>query len=551
MASTFSIAAEPFWYIVNQAGTAAGGAKLYTRRALNHDEDKATYQSASNTTPWSNPIAFGLNGVAPGPIFWEFDPSQPDELYYIFVEDAQGNLLWDMNNFSGQGGSGGGGDTTTYLPLKNYINNNQFIDHIDDISNPGANLVIAPSNHKGFTPSPTAVTAVIGTWGAVGSDIRFVKNVAGTPGSDAISFPLFSFAEAPMFPGDVTPVDYVKYACTGGAVGETFKAFQFPITQKVKNLSNQIMTFKVWAKVAATAKTLPVYVRQYFGSNTAVASAEVHDLVGSLILTTTWTQYTISLTIPTVAAKTLGALGSQTDDDALYIQLGMPLDQTSEIWFTKPKLYLGNITNSSEFEDYDEIDSINSTPRTGDIRVSLTPNPPQGWVAMDDKSIGNVGSGATGRANKDTFQLFKTLWDSVSNTYAPTQTSAGAPVARGATAVADFIANKRLVLPLSLGRALAGAGAATASTSARALGETVGSEVITITAMPLHNHPGSTVPMSNASPFQAGVGATTLLTQLGTTAVTITPQGGGILNTQGASDGNMQPTSFMNIFIKL
>lgn len=548
MASTFSIAAEPFWYIVNKAGTAAGGAKLYTRRALNHDEDKATFADSGGQIPLPNPIEFGLNGVAPYPIFWEFDPGQPDELYYIFVEDAQGLQLWDMNGFSGQGGSGGGGDTTTYLPLKNYINNNQFIDHIDDVSNPGANLVIAPSNHKGFTPSPTAVTPVIGTWGAVGSDIRFVKNVAGTPSSDAITFPLFSFAEAPMFPGDVTPVDYVKYACTGAAVGETFKAFQFPITQKVKNLSNQIMTFKVWAKVAATAKTLPVYVRQYFGSNTAVASAEVHDLVGSLILTTTWTQYTISLTIPTVAAKTIGAVGSQTDDDALYIQLGMPLDQTSEIWFTKPKLYLGNITNSLEFEDYDEIDSINSTPRTGDIRVSLTPNPPNGWVAMNDGTIGNVGSGAD-RPNKDTFQLYSTIYTAVNDTNAPVSTGRTPPGTTMANAITDFLANKTLTLPKSLGRALAGAGASTLSTSARALGDAVGSEVITIAAMPSHNHPGSTAPMTNIS-VQTGVG-TTVLTQLATTAITIAPQGGGTLNTQGAADGNMQPTSFMNVFIKL
>lgn len=545
MASTFSIAAEPFWYIVNKAGTAAGGAKLYTRRALNHDEDKATYTDSGGETALPNPIEFGLNGVAPYPIFWEFDPGQPDELYFIFVEDAQGLQLWSMNDFSGQGGSGGGGNTTTFLPLTNYINNNQFIDHIDDVSSPGANLVIAPSNHKGFTPTPIAVTPVIGTWGAVGSDIRFVKNVAGTPGTDAITFPVFDFADAALFPSDVTPVDYVKYACTGAAVGETFKAFQFPITQKVKNLSNQIMTFKVLAKVAGTAKTLPVYVRQYFGSNTAVASAEVHDLVGSLSLTTTWTQHTISLTIPTVAAKTLGAVGSQTDDDALYIQLGMPLDQTSEIWFTKPKLYLGNITNASEFSDYDEINSINSTPRTGDIRVSLTPNPPKGWVAMDDKSIGNVGSGATSRANKDTFQLYSTIYTSVIDAYAPV--SGGRTGTTMAAAITDFLANKTLTLPRSLGRALAGAGAGSGLT-ARALGETVGSEVITIAGMPSHNHPGSVVPVAVGTAAAGGsaVGATNF-----STAAVIAPQGGGTLNVQGAADGNMQPTSFMNVFIKL
>ena len=544
MASSFSLAPEPFWYIVNKAGTSAGGAMLFTRRALNHDEAKPTFQDSGGTTPWTNPIVFGLNGVAPGPIFWEFDPAQPDELYYIYVVDAEGIQLWDMNGFSGQGGSGGGGgDTTTFLPLINYISNNQFIDHVDDTTNPGTNLIIAPSNHKGFTPSPTAVAPVTGTWGVVGSDIRFVKNAAGVVGADDISFVPFAFADAALFPSDVTPVEYVKYTCSIAATGETFKAFQFPITQKVKNLSNQIMTFKVWAKVAATAKSLPVYVRQYFGSNTAVASAEVHDQVGTLNLTTSWVQYRVTLTIPTVAGKTLGAVGSQTDDDALYIQLGMPLDQTSEIWFIKPKLYLGTILNDKEFDEYDEIYSITTTDRTGDIRVSLTPNPPRGWVAMNDTSIGNVGSGATGRANKDTFQLYSTIYTSVNNTNAPVSGGRSGGGTTMANAITDFLLNKTLTLPLSLGRALAGAGNG-AGLTARVLGENVGAETISIAAMPAHTHPGSTAPMSNLGFIQAG-GASTVLTQLGTTAITIASQGG------GAANGNMQPTSFFNVFIKL
>ncbi|MCF1193243.1 hypothetical protein LRR18_16760, partial [Mangrovimonas sp. AS39] len=145
MAITYSLAPEPFWYIVNNEGTAAGGAKMYTRSSLNFEQDKIVYQDAGGTIPWTNPIIFDLNGVQ-GPFYWEFNTALPDNLYYIFVTDADDNLIWDINDFS-PGTGGGGGNITTYVPIQNYITNNVFIDHIDDTVNPigQTDLVIAPS----------------------------------------------------------------------------------------------------------------------------------------------------------------------------------------------------------------------------------------------------------------------------------------------------------------------------------------------------------------------------------------------------------------------
>jgi len=305
---------------------------------------------------------------------------------------------------------------------------------------------------------------------------------------------LFALASAPLT-GDVTPVDYIRYQCTNSPAGETYKAFQFPITQKIKNLSNQAMTFKIWARVTATPVTLTAYVRQYFGSGTA-ASAEVRTSIGTMALTTSWTQFNLSLSIPDVAGKSIGTPGLQTDDDALYMQLEMPLGAPCDVLFTKPKLYLGTIDPTLEFEDYDQINSINSTPRTGDIRTTFYHSSSiPGWVRMNDGSIGNVGSGATTRAHADTFQLYKTIWDSVLDAWAPVSTG------RGATAIADFLAGKTLTLPRSLGRALAGAGSG-AGLTARALGEYLGEEThtLTIPEIPNHGH-------SYSFPGSAGAGA--------------------------------------------
>lgn len=534
MAITYNLAPIPKWVAMNNAGTVAGGAKLYTKRSLNKVQDKAVYQDAGGTIAWTNPILFDLNGVQ-GPFYWSVDSADLTDTYYLELYDADDNLLWTLDDYAPVG-SGGGGNVTTYVPLRNYIANNQFINHVDDMSSADnvTNKLIAPSNHKGFTPVTSV--PITGTYGVVGPDVRFLKNDTGLS-SDQITFPLFSLASAPLT-GDVTPVDYIRYQCTGSPAGETYKCFQLPITQKIKNLSNKVMTFTFWGAVTATPVTLTSYVRQYFGSGTAT-SAEVLFSIDTHDLTTTWTKFVSSFTVPDVAAKSIGTPGLQTDDDALYIQLWLPLGTNCDVLFTKPCLYLGdNINPDAEFDDYDQINSIVTSPRCADVRPSYSSFVPPGWVRMDDGSIGNAGSGATNRANADTFQLYKTLWDGVSDTYAPVSTG------RGATAVADFLAGKTLTLPRMLGRAMAAYGSGSGLT-ARTLGEYLGSQTISISAMPAHNHPGSTVTTYLSDGSSAAPKGSNATASPQNASVSVASQGG------GAADGNMPPISFMNVIIKL
>ncbi len=533
MTISHSLAPEPFWVIINNEGTVAGGALMYTRRSQNKVEDKIVYRDAGGTIPWTNPIIFDLNGVQ-GPFYFTVDTDDPSDTYYIFVNDSDGNLIWDIDNFAPPGSGGGGSDITTYISITNYIANNQFIDHVDDTVTTSLNdLVVAPSNHKGFTPA--LINPESQTYGVVGPDIRFLKS--SIVNTDQISFHLFPLASAPLT-GDVTPVEYVRYRCSTSNAGETYKCFQFPITQKIKNLSNQTMTFKVWAAVTSSPVTLTAYVRQYFGSGTA-ASAEVRDQIGTLSLTTTWTPFFLEFTVPDVSGKSIGTPGEQTDDDALYIQLQMPLNDLCDVLFTKPALYLGALQPNMEFENYDQINSINSTPRTGDIRTSLSPSAPRGWVAMNDLSIGNAGSGATNRPNKDTFQLYSTIYTSVIDAWAPVS---GMRTGSGTTmteAITDFIAGKTLTLPRSLGRAMAGAGNG-AGLTARVLGERLGTQTETIDSTQIP----ARVPVYPDATF----GNVSVALGIGTNV----PGGGDIwARGGGLPQNNMQPTSFFNVFIKL
>jgi hypothetical protein len=85
------------------------------------------------------------------------------------------------------------------------------------------------------------------------------------------------------------------------------------------------------------------------------------------------------------------------------------------------------------------------TASTGDLKRSLQPTI-TGWVKLDGTTIGSAASGATGRANADTQALFTLIWEQVDNTYAVIQDSSGSPTTRGASASADFAANKRIPL---------------------------------------------------------------------------------------------------------
>lgn len=93
---------------------------------------------------------------------------------------------------------------------------------------------------------------------------------------------------------------------------------------------------------------------------------------------------------------------------------------------------------------------------TGSIMPYAGSTSPTGWLLCSGLTIGNAASGGTARADADTQALFEQLWNSFSNTVLPIFTSAGAVSTRGASASADFAANKRLTIPDLRGRAVAG-----------------------------------------------------------------------------------------------
>jgi hypothetical protein len=129
--------------------------------------------------------------------------------------------------------------------------------------------------------------------------------------------------------------------------------------------------------------------------------------------------------------------------------------------------------------------------QTGAFMQFYGTGPITGWVRCNGRTIGSSTSGASERANSDAQALFEYLWGADSNL----AVSGG----RGASANADWTANKTLTLPDCRGRALSSlddmgnsaAGRLTASyfgTSATVLGAAGGAENVAMALANLIQH---------------------------------------------------------------
>lgn len=112
--------------------------------------------------------------------------------------------------------------------------------------------------------------------------------------------------------------------------------------------------------------------------------------------------------------------------------------------------------------------AIAAVAPTGAIHFVAQATAPAGWVLANGGTIGSAASGAS-RANDDTADLYAVLWALDATTY-PVLTSAGGASTRGASAAADFAANKRITLPDLRGEFIRGADAGRGVDASRVLG---------------------------------------------------------------------------------
>lgn len=302
--------------------------------------------------------------------------------------------------------------------------------------------IVSPSQHDGFSMP----------------DVQFIKN--NLSANETCTFKAFPLQSALTVPNTNTPEYYIAHDCTTIASSvETIKCYQFPISLHINNLANLNFTTSIIAS-SSTSSAIELQLYQFTGTTVAGTSSPAPTRIAqtTLQLTTSFAQYSLTDLFPPANGLTLSIAG----DDAFYLQVSMPLNQLCNVNFTKPSLYLtNNELPEFDYQSYDQVNSIISAPRSGDIRLAMNKYGvplglgfgSMGWVYANDGTIGSTASGASARANNDTWILYYTLWTNTTQVECPVSSGG-----RGASAFADFSANFTLKLPLQLGRLVGNAG---------------------------------------------------------------------------------------------
>jgi hypothetical protein len=260
------------------------------------------------------------------------------------------------------------------------------------------------------------------------------------------------------------------------------------------------------------AGTTPLsLVQQFDATGAPLANGQLYFYVAGTVGTPQNVFQDFGLTIPLANPLTLDSTGRVPQhwlaDGLIHIRL---IDSGGDVIIDTTMQVLGPSSGGGGGGGTVDPTAIFAT---GDEKFRYGFGPIPGWVRENGLTIGGATSGATERANADTQALFVYLWGTDPNLVV----SGG----RGATALADFNANKTITLPDMRGRVPgclddmgnAAAGRLTAAylgTSATVLGAAGGSQnqAIAVANLPPYTPAGTVATTTNAAGelVQSGTG---------------------------------------------
>jgi hypothetical protein len=150
-----------------------------------------------------------------------------------------------------------------------------------------------------------------------------------------------------FLPGESELMDNSRFYLQTSPAGSG-TAFIEQRVESVWTLAGKQTTLTFWAKSGISGSTLPVFLVQNFGTTLAVsAGADVTTVVGTATLTTAWVKHTMTVTLPSIAGKTVGTDGN----DYVAIKFTLPIDDVS---ICNVQWEQGPLATDFELRPYDE-----------------------------------------------------------------------------------------------------------------------------------------------------------------------------------------------------
>ena len=145
-------------------------------------------------------------------------------------------------------------------------------------------------NQRAFTSTTTTSVFTFDRW---------LTTYAG--GTSTYSAQTFTPGAAPVAGYEST--NFVRIASTGQSAASDNTRFRYRI-EDVRTFAGQTVTLSFWAKAGSGTPSIAAYYTQVFGSGGSTAVTINGE---KKVLTTSWARYTITLAIPSISGKTLGA----------------------------------------------------------------------------------------------------------------------------------------------------------------------------------------------------------------------------------------------------
>jgi hypothetical protein len=141
--------------------------------------------------------------------------------------------------------------------------------------------------------------------------------IAAVDGTTTYSAQTFTAGAAPVSGYEAT--NYARLVTTG----QTLTSAQSTLFQKIEDVrtfAGQPVTVSFWAQAGSGTPKIAVALNQNFGSG---GSAGVTNPLGSVTISTSWARYSLTITVPSIAGKTIGT-GSFVNN-AFYVSAGSDL----------------------------------------------------------------------------------------------------------------------------------------------------------------------------------------------------------------------------------